>query len=133
SQDGFDGWLSVYNNIYDNEGEGALWINGNGKIGFAPLGGYSETGLTPDTWHRVVIAVNLAEESLKVYIDGALAFTATAADEEVSLGLDGDWSLYPDVVYIGYDGEGYPGPDFAEVMMWDVQLTAEQVAALGTP
>ncbi|MDR1153603.1 MAG: Ig-like domain-containing protein [Bacteroidales bacterium] len=128
SQEGFAEWLSVYNNIYDNEGEGALWIDGAGNIGFEALGGYSDIGLTPDAWHRVVIAVNLAEESFKVYIDGLPAFTASMGCD-----LDGEWSLYPDVVYIGSDGGGYSGPDFAEVMMWGVQLTAEQVAALGTP
>jgi hypothetical protein len=132
SQEGFDGWLSVYNNGYDNEGGGSLWIDEYGQIGFAALGGYSETGLTPDTWHRVVIAVDLANESFKVYIDGALAFTASTGAE-----LDGEWSLYPDVVYIGYDSDydygPYPGPDFADVKMWSTQLTDEQIAALGNP
>jgi hypothetical protein len=124
SQDGFDGWLSVY--MASDDGGGKLWIDGDGKIGFAALGGYSETGLTVDTWRRVVIAVNLAEGSYKVYSDGVLIFTATE-----NVDADGEFSLYPDAVYIGYDGDGYPGPDFAEVRMWSVQLTNEQVTALG--
>jgi hypothetical protein len=120
----FSGWLSVFNNHTDNSGEGVLWIDGNGAIGYVPLGGYSTTGLTPDTWHRVVIAAKLGE-SFRIYIDGALVFTASSGT-----GVDGMLSLYPDVVYIGSDGSGYPGPDFADVRMWSIQLTDEQVSAL---
>jgi hypothetical protein len=124
----FGGWLSVFNTRQDNAGEGKLWIDGNGLIGFAALGGYSSTGLRPDTWHRVVIAAKLGE-SFRVYIDGAHVFTATQGYE-----VDGDiLSLFTDVVYIGYDGAGYPGPNFAEVRMWNVQLTDGQISALGAP
>jgi hypothetical protein len=127
SQAGFSNWLSVFNNSYDNEGEGVLWIDGEGMIGFAPLGGYSSTGLTADTWHRVVIAANLAKQSFKIYIDGKHVFTASNNND-----LDSDVvSLYTDVVYIGYDGAGYAGPDFAEVRMWSVQLTDDEINALG--
>ena len=123
----FSEWLSVFNNQWDNSGDGVLWIDGNGLIGYAALGGYSSTGLTPDAWHRVVIAAKLGE-SLKVYIDGELAFTASE-----NIGVDGMMSLYPDVVYVGYDGSGYRGPSFADIKMWSVTLTNEQVAALGAP
>jgi uncharacterized protein YjdB len=123
SQEGFNEWLSVFES---SEG-GLLWIDSNGAIGYDALGGYSETTLTPDTWHRVVVAVKLGE-SFKVYIDGALVFTATQ-----TIDLDGAMSLYTDKVYIGYDAWGYAGPDFAEVRMWSVQLTDEEVATLGSP
>jgi hypothetical protein len=123
----FSGWLSVFNNQADNSGEGVLWIDGDGKIGYAALGGYSSTGLTPDVWHRVVIAAKLGE-SFRVYIDGNLVFTASSGN-----GLDGKMSLYPDVVYIGYDGTGYPCPSFADVKMWSVTLSDEEIAALGKP
>jgi uncharacterized protein YjdB len=125
SQDGFNNWISVFNNQADNAGEGVLWIDDNGYIGYAALGGYSSTGLKPDTWHRVVIAAKLGE-SLKVYIDGIRVFTASQGYD-----VDDFMSLYPDVVYIGYDGAGYSGPDFAEVRMWSIQLTDEQTTALG--
>jgi uncharacterized protein YjdB len=125
SQEGFNEWLSVFESGAGNGG--LLWIDSNGKIGYDALGGYSRTTLTPDTWHRVVVAVKLGE-SFKVYIDGALVFTATQTIE-----LDGDMSLYTDVAYIGYDNGGYSGPDFAEVRMWGVRLTDEEVATLGSP
>jgi hypothetical protein len=123
----FSEWISVFNNSTGNGGDGSLWIDGDGKIGVAGLGGYSSTGLTPDTWHRVTIAVKLGD-SFRIYIDGELVFTASQG-----YGVDGSMSLYPDVVFIGYDGSGYPGPDFAEVRMWDIQLTDEQASALGMP
>jgi uncharacterized protein YjdB len=123
----FSEWLSVFNNQWDNSGDGVLWIDGDGLIGYAALGGYSSIGLTPDAWHRVVIAAKLGE-SLKVYIDGELAFTASE-----NIGVDGMMSLYPDVVYVGYDGSGYRSPSFADIKMWSVTLTNEQVAALGAP
>jgi hypothetical protein len=132
SQTGFDGWLSVFDAGFG--AGGLLWIDEDGKIGYEAFGGYSTETLTPDTWHRVVIAAKLGE-SFKVYIDGTLAFTATQGTE-----VDGGLSLDTEAVYIGYDGVNYenaedtryPGPDFAEVRMWSVQLTAEQVATLGS-
>jgi hypothetical protein len=121
-------WISVFN----SDGPGDLWIADDGAIGDADLfsenSGYSEFKLTPDTWYRVVIAANLEEESFKVYIDGALVFTA---DKNSS--VDGIVSLKPNDVYIGYDSDGYRGPDFAEVRVWSIQLTDAQVEALGAP
>jgi hypothetical protein len=105
-----------------------LWINENGQIGFADLGGYSSAALTPDTWHRVVIAAKLQEESFKVYIDDTLVFTATS-----NYGVDGRVSLLTDDVYIGYDNSGYPGPEFADLKMWKVALTDAQISTLGQP
>jgi uncharacterized protein YjdB len=123
----FGGWLSVYNNgSRDNTSEAQLWIDGSGQIGDADLGGYSSPVLTPDIWHRVVIAVKLGE-SFKIYVDGEQAFTASGNN-----GVDGMMSLYPDVVHIGADGTGYPGPAFADVRMWSVQLTDDEVAELGS-
>lgn len=129
SAEEFGEWLSVFNTYEDNSGDGVLWIDSDGLIGYQSLGGYSSTGLTPDTWHRVVIAAKLGEGSFKVYIDGELVFTAS--DEIIE--LDCFVSLYPDVVYIGYDGSGYSGPEFADVKMWSIQLTDEQVRELGNP
>jgi hypothetical protein len=124
----FSGWLSVLNTKIGNSGDGVLWIDGSGQIGYAVLGGYSSPVLTPDTWHRLIIAVKLDESSMKVYVDGNLAFTATD-----NIGVDGMMSLFPDVVYIGTDGSRYPGPNFAEVRIWSVQLSDDQIAELGNP
>jgi len=121
----FAEWLTVFNNKAGNSGDGVLWINGDGKIGFAELGGYSTVELMPDVWTRVVISAELGE-SFKVYFDGELAFEATK-----NIGVDGMMSLYPDFIYIGYDGSGYKGPDLAECRMWGITLPAEQIKALG--
>jgi hypothetical protein len=123
----FADWLSVFNNHDGNDGEGVLWIDGDGKIGYASLGGYSSSGLTPDTWHRLVIAVKLGE-SLKIYIDGEHVFSASD-----NTGTDGAMSLYPDVLYVGADGSGYSGPSLADLRMWSIQLSDEQVKELGKP
>ena len=117
----FANWILVFDN-----NAMPLWINADGKIGYASLGGYSTTGLTADTWHRVVIAARLTEQSFKVYIDGTLVFTATENND-----VDGTVSLDTDKLYIGYAGE-YAGPELAGVYMWSVQLTDEQVSELGS-
>jgi hypothetical protein len=133
SQDDFNGWLSVF----DGDGsEADLWIDGpNGGIGFAELGGYKYDIVEPDTWYRLVIAANLAEESFLVYLNGELVFTASPKQEGgyVNYDIDSRVSLDPATVLLGTDGTGYPGPQFAEVRMWSVQLTAEQIAELGRP
>jgi uncharacterized protein YjdB len=120
-----EGWLSVF----ESSDGGLLWIDGpnGGVIGYASLGGYSSTGVNPDTWHRIVIASKLGD-SFKVYLDGAPVFTAAQNTD-----IDGELSLHTDRVFIGYDNWGYPGPDFAEVRMWKIQLTDEEAAALGSP
>jgi hypothetical protein len=135
SQSDFNGWLSVFdaNSAEITQNEGDLWIDGSGAIGYEELGGYSASKLMPDTWHRVVIAANLAEESFLVYIDGTLVFTATPKGDTKNYHLDSRVSLDPEKIYIGTDGTGYSGPQFAEVRMWSVQLSAEEIAALGTP
>jgi hypothetical protein len=121
----FANWLSVLNTRDGNSGEGVVWIDGNGQIGYAALGGYSAPALTPDTWRRVVIAAKLGE-SLKIFVDGNLAFTATS-----NYDVDGLMSLPLDGLHIGTDGTNYPGPSFAEIRIWDIQLNDEQIAELG--
>jgi hypothetical protein len=123
----FAGWLSVLNTRDGNSGDGTVWIDHEGKIGYASLGGYSNAGtLTPDTWHRVVIAAKLGEESLKIYVDGALAHTATQSNI-----VDGMMSLPLDGLHIGTDGSNYAGPSYAEVRIWDIQLSEEEISELG--
>ncbi|MDR1455883.1 MAG: Ig-like domain-containing protein [Tannerella sp.] len=121
----FNGWISVCNTRDGNNGEGVLWIDDVGRIGYATLGGYSSITVQPDTWHRVVIAAKLGE-SLKIYIDGNLAFTASN-----NIDKDGLMSLPLDGLHVGTDGTNYPGPSFAEICIWNQALTDDQIAELG--
>ena len=125
TQDEFNNWLSVFNTQAGNSGEGVLWIAGDGAIGYEALGGYSSVKLNADTWHRVVLAAKLDESSFKIYIDGVPAFTANSNHSILA--------LQPDALYIGADGTGYRGPRFAEVRIWNVQLTDAQINELGSP
>jgi hypothetical protein len=124
----FGDWLSIFNNHWGNSGDGTLWIDGDGKVGYARIGGYSAATLQSGVWARLVISAKLGD-SFKLYLDGALVFAATQGIE-----VDGDmslWGLPWDEIYVGYDGSGYPGPDFAEIRVWDSSLSDDEVQALG--
>jgi hypothetical protein len=127
SAEEFGNWLSVFNTKAGNEGDGVLWIDGDGKIGSANLGGYSSEVLRPNIWQRVVISAKLGG-SFKVYINGSLAWSASAGTE-----ADGLMSLLTDALYIGYDGKGggYQGPEFAEIRIWNTSLTDAEISTLG--
>jgi hypothetical protein len=127
TQQQFNDWLSIFNNKNNNNGDGVLWINGDGNIGYAELGGYSTTGLKPNTWHKITITAKLGN-SLHAYIDGNLVWTASK-----NVDTDGIMSLLTDVLFIGYDGSGYAGPDIDNLMIWNTQLTEQQVLELGKP
>jgi hypothetical protein len=126
SQADFNNWITVFNTQANNSGDGVLWINDKGAIGYASIGGYSTTGLLPDTWQRLVLVAALGNY-FKIYLNGALIFTATQNN-----GAGGMFSLSPDGVFFGSDGSGYKGPDYAEIALWDKALTESEIYMLGT-
>lgn len=137
---GYSAWRSIFNPLPDNIQNGVVWTS-NGLIGEATLGGYTDAAkaLQPDTWHRIVFAAQLSNEkrnnAFRLYIDGEYSgweavYTEAKPD---NITIDGRLSLYADAFYIGYDvrGAGFAAPNFAEIRIWSVRLTDEQIRALG--
>jgi hypothetical protein len=122
--------IVLFNPKANNTTDGVLWLNKERQIGSGDLGGFSNSVLAPNIWHRVVVAAKLDEPSLNVYLNGERIWSANTA----SLTFDGTLSLLPKL-HFGYDreGNGYPCPQYAEVRTWSVRLSDAQIRTLGTP
>ena len=119
-----DGYRALFNTTKDNSDDADTYINNSGQIGLGSItGGYSNTALTANQWHRVVITVHLGSSGVNYYLNGDLILSSNTEnsrfilDEIVLLFADcdgSDWEL-----------------DVAEVAIWDIVLDAQQVKKLG--
>ena len=104
-----------------------FFINPSGGLGVA---GQYDGSIPPNTWHRIAIVVDLANNlQIRKYIDG-VEVGAQMADE-----LDGRWALEPGyqaVLFTDNDGDtavGYVN----SIQLHDTALSKEQIALLGGP
>jgi 3',5'-cyclic AMP phosphodiesterase CpdA len=121
-------WICFYKTKAEDS-SGDLWINQNGAIGFAELGGYTaDAVIAAGVWYRVILSVDLAAQQYKVFINGALKFTASQTG-----GAEGNFAIDPATVFIGYGPDADAGAtiDIAEVAIWGGAFTDAQAAALG--
>ncbi len=112
---------------------------GVGDLGYTDNAGTGEFFSSPDTWYRVVMAVNLDDDPneayFNLYIDGVL----TGQHNVGSLGLDGRFSLYassdpnPIMLFSG-DNDGEDAQmHYSNIAIWDRPLTPFEITALGGP
>src|SRR5436853_348441 len=111
----------------DNSGDGDFFLNGANGIGIA--GSYAGN-VTPDVWHRIVLAVDLAapQPLVSKYLDGV-----KVADQVLDTGLDGRWALRPEMYFLNdEDGESELGY-VNSVQMRATKVSDAVVAILGGP
>ena len=111
-------YCCLFNN--DRTKDGALFYHNN-AIGLNYLGlGYHGT-INNDQWYRVVF---VAEDSqVKVYVNGEQVGASTGAGED-------HWKLGSELYFFADDSGEETEVTATELRLWDVALTAEQVAAL---
>ena len=109
----------------------------NGGIGRVPnsIGTgsllYTANTVTSDTWYRMIISVKNVE-FFKIYVNGELWPINNETPGSLTQAIDGRYGLAP-TIYIFQDGDGDDGTlRCSELSMWDVALTADDAAALGT-
>jgi hypothetical protein len=113
-------WYSLLQTDLANSGDGQIWIDGSGRIGWAQSGGYS--GSMPyNAWARLVITV--AAGNVKYYLNGTQIYSGSHATA---------FDLDPDGVLLFADPSGYDSDlAVAEVRLWNTTLDAAAVAELG--
>lgn len=103
-------------------------------------GTYSGT-LTPDVWHRVVLAFDLTKRELGKYIDGVNVQSEAEGSgtygpndaQYLSAGVDSRWSLLPTALLFA-DNDGEVKPVYvSSVQIQNFRMTDVAIAALGSP
>lgn len=110
--------------------DGDIFINRSGAIGSGATG-YSTSGVTANTWQRLVVSVKLGDKGwIKYYLDGKLVLD----DEDMSkFQIDNSrYSLAPKIILFGDDDGDDAAIDVAEVAMWNVALSEKQIEKLET-
>ncbi|MBP7937327.1 MAG: PEP-CTERM sorting domain-containing protein [Phycisphaerae bacterium] len=130
------GYRALFQTSATNANDADFFVNGSNGIG---ISSQYHGNLTPDTWHRVALVVDLdqadATKKYTKYIDGAfVGYT----DLGGSGSAGGRWALYP-------DGSGSPAWLFADedgetamgyvnsIQFQNFALSADAIAALGGP
>ncbi|MDP3148082.1 MAG: metallophosphoesterase [Ignavibacteria bacterium] len=118
-----DGWHCFFQTSPTNKDDGDCFINTAGNVGVA-ITGYSTYAVKPDEWYRLVISVK-NETQYKYYLDGQLLLDGIVQPIDGRLALD-------DPLLVFADDDGEDGEiDCAEIAIWDVPLTLEEIVSLG--
>ncbi len=108
-----------------NGNDGDCFIRaGSGAVGVGATG-YSTQTVTPQTWQRLVVAVDNSAATHRLYLDGELILNGTAQ------GVDGRFGLDPMVLLFADDDGEDAAIDVARVAIYDQCLTAAEAAELG--
>ncbi|MDR0573290.1 MAG: DUF1735 and LamG domain-containing protein [Tannerella sp.] len=136
----YDTWVSLYQTDINNGNEADVWTV-QGQFGFNqetrfydPIDWNTWTGsetYKAGEWHRVIVAVSLADHVCSFYLDGSLANNGRVVSPD-AFTVDGFLSLDPVSALIGGDGTDYDNAiDFAEVHIYDFELQADHAEVLG--
>jgi hypothetical protein len=118
-------WHTFFQTDPTNTSDGELFTkDGDNTIGTA-VTGYSTNAITANSWYRMVIAVK-NDNSFKVYLNGELWIDAAGQ------GIDGRFGLKKALLFFA-DNDGDDADIIcSEINLYEVALTADEVAALGT-
>lgn len=128
-------WHALLKTDVANKGDADLFVRPNkhgnsaevDSLGRGGLG-YSRGSLPRDRWIRLVLTFDLANESVKAYLDGELFETYSW-----QAGTDSRFALRPQGLLIGADDDGEnQALGLAQVGVFQRALNAQQIAALGT-
>lgn len=124
-------WRSFLNTNECNTNDQDLAINPSNGIG---ISGVYEGAILADTWHRVILSVDLAAAGgpeLRKYIDGVLVGVQILGE-----GVDARWSIYtaadglPALLFSDNDGDSNLGY-FSAVQFRDYAIQDAEAATLG--
>jgi hypothetical protein len=129
-----DQWRAIFNTTTNNSdfaNDSEMFVNPDNRVGFNTFAGLLEA----DTWHRLVMTIDLATNNhLTRYIDGsAVGSSAGSPLPVLDAQIDGRFSLHRNILFFS-DNDG----EAAEVYVNLIQLRAgimnsDEVLALGGP
>ncbi len=115
------GWVSLWQTISANDGDGRAFVSSGGNI-WNPTGGSSSQAISWDTWHRVVITCT--PEVFRVYVDGE-KFKEFESSETYYLG--------PEIALLFADNNGEDGAiTTTEVMLLNTGMPEASVMNLSS-
>lgn len=114
---------AIYQTAPANDNDAELFINGDNLIG-AWRFGYSTYTVTENVWYRMVVTVKNGA-FFKIYMNGYIWVDGSGQDIDGRDALQNKLLLFADE-----DGEDNT-MKCSEVAIWDVALTADEVATLG--
>ncbi len=118
-------WYTFFQTDTTNASDGELFVKPNtGVIGNATTG-YSTTGVTDKSWHRLVLS-NKNGTQFNTYLDGVLIKAGTAQNIDSSR-----WALDKYLLMFGDNDGDDADIDVAELRMWNYALGDVDVAGLG--
>ena len=126
---GGNGWASLLN--MDSQGDGdVFWRRNDGGLGQGG-GGYEpddpELKVNKGQWHRIVLAVDLAQGMYEKYIDGVYH------SSQANAGLDGRQSMKQSV-WLFNDNDGENGELYvAAIQVRNGKVSRDEARALGGP
>jgi len=116
-------WHTFFQITPDNSDDGDLFTNLGNSIGVWEAG-YSADSISADIWYRMILSVKNGE-FFKIYMNGELWLDAEGRD------IDGRYGLLESILLFA-DNDGEDGIiNCSEVGIWDLALTADEVAELG--
>ena len=125
SSDDLTGYTPLWQNSMQNAKDGSLFIK-NGQVGLGGSLGYNGN-LTTGQWYRVVLVIDTPNKAA-LYIDGELISSCEHTDS-----YNKHWLLQePGAVFFADEDGEEKAIKVTGLSFWDVPLTMNQVATLGT-
>jgi len=113
-----------YQTNMSNGNDGEVFISPTGNIGISSTG-YSGISVPQNTWHRLVVAVDLGS-SFKYYLDGHLILTGTSQAVDSRFSLD-----IPNVLFFADDNGEDNLIAVSQIAIFNACLTDAEVLGLG--
>ena len=132
------GWGSVFHGNANGNWDGDLWFrSGYGNMG--DYGDYGSSAPAVNTWHRIVVSVDLtlASDQMQVYVDGAphnaISSAAFAVDDPSASAIHLPTGSDPGVYLFTDDGTAQRDGYINNFQIRDYAMSASEIAGLGAP
>ena len=139
-------YRALWQTDLSNTSDADAFINPGDGLGISQR---YDGSVTPDTWHRVVLAFDLTKRELGKYIDGvnvlngpvgasplgihAAQYLSSSLDPLAGGGVDLRWSLLPTALLLA-DQDGDLAPMYiSSVQIRNGRMTDASIAAMGSP
>ena len=117
-------WHAFIQTSPTNDNDADLFTKASDNTIGTSATGYSTNFVANDAWYRMVISVKNGD-FFNVYLNGELWLTGTPQD------VDGRWALVNELLVFADDDGDDATINCAELAIWDVALTANEVIQLG--
>jgi len=117
-------WHAFIQTNPTNSGDADLFTKASDNTIGTSATGYSTNFIAKDAWYRMVISIKNGE-FFNVYLNGELWLAGTPQD------VDGRWALVNSLLVFADDDGDDATINCAELAIWDVALTANEVIQLG--